>query len=317
MNPFSFRRAWAEGVGFFSGQAIRHAILLVGMGVLLPVALNAVLLWTTNWVGDMNGVGGAPSGGRLIFSASALALQTAALFASWRLGLARGETLRGALVFGLLVGLMTTAGFGLALAAVGTIFGMITPFVAAAAVLVAFVALFGIVWTAYSATFAVAICLMFLLSLATGAVMGDMTFAATIVGGSGFVWTLLVAAAFVLLWLAARLSCTAVLMAERRSLNVWGAIRDSWSLTWEDEWRITRYLGLLGLVIAAAVLAMVVVVGIGLSRTTGAGSPVFSLMSSAFWGLLYIPLIYLAAMVPVGIYRALAPADVAAAEVFV
>lgn len=315
MNAFSFRRAWSEGFGFFSGQAISHAILLVGMGVLLPVALNAVLMWSTTWSSAPPALNGVPSVGRMIVGGSALSFQTAALFASWRLGLARGETLRGALLFGLLVGLTTTVGFGLALVAVGTIFGMITPLVAAGAVLVAFVGLFGIVWTAYSAMFAVAICLMFLLSLATGAAMGDMTYAATIVGGSGFVWTLLVAGAFVLLWLAARFSCTAVLLAERRSLNGWVAIRESWSLTWEDEWRITRYLGLLGLVMTAGILAVAAFASIGLARMMpGEGG---QLMIAAVWSLLYIPLIYVAAMVPVGIYRTLAPADVAAAEVFV
>ena len=245
-------------------------------------------------------------------------LQTAALFASWRLGLARTATLRGALLHGLVVGVAASLAFGLILLVIGFVFAKITALVAAVAVLAAFVALFGLVWTAYAAVFSVGICIMFLLALAVGARMGDMTFAATIVGGSGFVWTLLVAAAFVLLWLSSRFSCTAVLMAERKSLNVWAAMRESWSLTWEDEWRITRYLALLGLVVAVALVGVLVIVQLAVGATlVGASGQIVVAYGAALMFILYLPLAYLSVMVPVGIYRALSPADVARAEVFV
>jgi hypothetical protein len=319
MNEFSFRRAWAHGIRFFAGRAAGHAALLIGMGVLLPVLLNLVQMWTMGWGADAFAEAEAANSGMgLIVTAAGFVLQTAGLFASWRLGLARGESLRGALLFGLVVGLMTSVGVGLALVAVGMVFSTITPLVAAAAVLVAFVGLFAIVWTAYSALFAVGTCLMFLFALAAGATIGDMTFAATVVGGSGFVWTLLVAASFVLVWLAARLSCTAVLMAERKSFNVWGAMRESWSLTWDDEWRIARYLALLGLVMALGLVAILVLARLAItSMMVGASMQAIALVSGTLLFILYIPLVYIAVMVPVGIYRALAPADVQAAEIFV
>lgn len=319
MNEFSFRRAWTHGLNFFAGRVIAHAIILIGMGVLAPVVLNVLLLWTSAAGADAAAADAAArSGAGLIVTAAGFVLQTAALFASWRLGLVRGETLHASLLFGLLVGLMTSLGLGFALVVIGMMFGMITPVVAAAAVLFVFVVLFGIVWTAYSALFAVAVCLFFLLALATGAMVGDMTYAATIVGGSGFVWTLLVAASFVLLWLAARFSCTAVLLAERKSFNLWGAMRESWSLTWDDEWRITRYLALFGLVMAVGIAGVMTLAIMGLAATMiGASGQVTALVSGVLLFILYVPLVYLAAMVPVGIYRTLSPADVAAAEVFV
>jgi len=93
-------------------------------------------------------------------------------------------------------------------------------------------------------------------------------------------------------------------------------MRESWSLTWDDEWRIARYLGLVGLVMAVATFAVAGLASIGLARANlGAGA--YALVSRTLMSILYVPLVYLAAMVPVGIYRALAPADVAAAEVFV
>jgi hypothetical protein len=319
MKEFSFREAWAHGLGFFSGRARAHAIILVGLGVALPVLLNVLLLGTAAWGGDATAVDEAANSGiGLILTIVGFVLQTAAFFASWRLGLGRGETLAGALLYGLLVGVLGSLAAGLFLVAIGFVFAKITPLVAAAAVLVAFVPLFGLLWTAFSALLAALICMMFLLVLAVGARMGDMTYAATVVGGSGFVWTLLVAAAFVLLWLASRFSCTAVLMAERKSLNIWVAMRESWSLTWDDEWRITRYLALLGLVMAVGFAVISVLAPFAVARTlVTANGQVVIAVAGAFLFMLYLPLVYLSVMVPAGIYRALSPADVARAEVFV
>ena len=319
MKEFSFREAWTHGLNFFSGRTMAHSIILIGLGLVIPMILHLLLIWTTDGGSDPSATETAGrSGARLLASVAGYVFQTGAFFASWRLGLVRGESVGAALLFGLLAGLVTSVGFGVALVAVGFAFSKITVLVAAGAVLVVFVALFGLVWTAYSAMFAVAICLMFLLSLAVGATIGDMTYSATIVGGSGFVWTLLVAASFVLLWLAARFSCTAVLMAERRSLNLWAAMRESWSLTWDDEWRITRYLGLLGLALALGFLGAIFLTGFAVVRLMPEADPqVASLLGGSVVFILSVPVVYLSVMVPVGIYRALSPADVARAEVFV
>ena len=318
MKEFSFTGAWASGIRFFSGAALGHAILLIGLGVLLPIVVQVLLFGRATVMMNAAAPGAAPDRDMVqLVTIAGFVLQTGSFFASWRLGFARGETLGRALLFGLLAGLMVSAGLAVVLVVIGLAFAMITPLVAAAAVMIAFVGLFAIAWTVYAALFAVAVWLLFLVSLAVGAMAGDLTFAATVVGGSGFVWTFLIAASLVLLWLAGRLSCTAVLMAERRSFNVVGAMRESWALTWDDEWRIVRYLALLGLVMAVAMAGVMAAGGAGLVASVTRGS---ESMGGTVLGILLlalsIPLAYLSVLVPAGIYRELAPADVAAAEVF-
>ena len=321
MKEFNLWDAWSSGARFFSGAALHHAILLLGVGVVLPVLLQILLFGRPILMMGAAGAGddGTPSTAMVqLVTAGGYVLQTASFFASWRLGLGRGTSLGGALLYGLIAGLMVSVGFGLVLFVVGFLFGLITVPVALVAILVAFVGLFAIAWTAFAAIFAVSICLLFLLALALGAAMGNLSFAATIVGGSGAVWTILVAAAFVLLWLAARFSCTAVLMAERGSFNLVAAMRESWSLTWDDEWRITRSLGFLGLVAALLIGGAIAFAGAGLvANLTGAGPQGSAMAAIVLLSALSIPLAYLAVLVPAGIYHELVPADAGAAEVFV
>ena len=54
MNEFSFVRAWSEGLGFFSGAVLGHAILLLCLGVLLPIGLQLLLVGMP--VGFMNNI---------------------------------------------------------------------------------------------------------------------------------------------------------------------------------------------------------------------------------------------------------------------
>ncbi len=320
MREFSFTNAWTMGVRFFSGAALRHAIILLGVGVLLPTGLQVLLLGRPILM--MNAAGASPDAMPSadlvqLVTAAGYVLQTGSFFASWRLGLGRGESFVGALVYGLPAGVLVAAGFGLVLFLVAAVFGLITVPVALFATLVAFVALFGIAWTTFAALFAASICLLFLFALAFAASIGNISFAATMVGGSGFVWSLLVAASLVLLWLASRLSCTAVVMAERRSLNLFAAMRESWSLTWDDEWRITRYLGLLGLVMAVVIAGIVALAGAGLAARLAGTSPSGAATAVAIlFSALSIPLAYLAVLVPAGIYLELRPAEADAAEVF-
>ena len=319
MNEFSFGRAWTMGLGFFSGAALNHAMLLLGLGVLLPVALQLLLFGgpagMTNPV-SLDGDGSSSPAvtlGRL----AGFALQSVSFFASWRLGFGRGETLRGALVYGLLAGLMVSLGLGVALAAAAAVFGLISASLAAFAVLVVFVGLFAIAWTAFAALLAMAACAGFVLALAIGLMTGNLNLAATMFGGNGFTGSILVAAALVLLWLAGRLSCTTVLMAEWKSFNLLAAMRESWRLTWDDEWRIMRYLALAGLAMAIAMAAAIALAGAGLAATLrGASPPLGGIGAAILFTAVSMPLAYLSVLVPAGIYRELSPADVAAAEVF-
>ena len=318
MNAFSFVRAWSKGIGLVSGSPLNTLILLIGLGVLAPVALQLLLFgMPMGMMSETARTGVVAPAAVGIATAAGFILQSASFFACWRLGMERGETLKGAVAYGLLAGLMVSMGFGVVLVVLGGVFGLIAVPLAAIAVLVAFAGLFAIAWTAFAALLAVMICILFLFALAFGAVSGDMTLAATMVGGGGYVWTLLVAGSLVLLWLAARLSCTTVLMTERGSFNLVAAMRDSWSLTWDDEWRIVRYLGLLGLAMAFATFIAFALAGAGVAATLGSASERMSGIAPAILLPVFsIPFAYLSVLVPAGIYRELAPADVVAAEVF-
>ena len=319
MSEFSFVRAWTRGLGFFSGAAVKHAVLLVGVGILLPIAIQLLLTGQPSALMSSAAARAGVSAPAVAFVAAFAGslLQAASFFASARLGLRRDTAFRTALVFGLLAGLLVLLGFfalvilfGLAAGAVGSPFLFLLCWIA----VMGFVA---IVWTTFAALFAVGVCLLFLIVLGIGAAGGDLTFAATVVGGGGWVWTLLVAGSLLVLWLAARLSCTTMLMAERKSFNLVAAMRESWSLTWDDEWRIVRYLGLLGLAVALILVAAIVAAGVGLSAALSGASP----PAGGVWGavaiqLLAIPFAYLSVLVPAGIYRELAPVDYAAVEVF-
>lgn len=318
MNEFSFVRAWSKGIGFVSAAPLNNALLLLGLGVLVPIALQLLLFgMPMSMMSPAVQTGMVAPAAAGIATAAGFVLQSASFFACWRLGLGHGETLKGALGFGLLAGVMVSVGFAAVLIVLAGGLGLIAVPLAVIAVLVALVGILAVAWTAFAAFAAVMICIMFLFALAFGAAAGDMTLAATMVGGGGWVWTLLVAGSLVLLWLAARLSCTTVLMAERRSFNLVAAIRDSWSLTWDDEWRIVRYLGLLGLGLAFAVFFASVLAGAGVAATLGSVNERMSGIAPAILlPVLSIPFAYLSVLVPAGIYRELAPADVAAAEVF-
>ena len=320
MREFSFTNAWTWGVRFFSGAALGHATLLLGMGIALPLLLQIVLFGRPAAMIDSASPQAADLANSILLplvTAAGYVLQTCSFFASWRLGAGRSETFGRALIFGLIAGVMVSFGFAIAVVAVGAIFGMISIPVALVAVLVVFVGLFAIAWTTFAALFAASVWLLFLTALTMGAYMGDMTFAATVVGGSGVVWTILVAASLVLLWLAARLSCTTMLMAERKSFNVIAAMRESWSLTWDDEWRITRYLAALGLVMALLLAGAIVLAGAGLAATLqAANQPGGDIGTAIVLLILSVPLAYLAVLVPAGIRRELQPVDTEAVEVF-
>ena len=321
MNAFSFTRAWSKGLGFFSGAAMSHAILLLGVGILVPISLQVVLLGgPAMMLGSMeSGAAGAASSTLIgIVTMAGWLLQGASIFASWHLGLRRDANLARALVFGLLAALMVMLG----LVAVFLVFGLAASSAVPVLILLATIAMMAflaIFATAFAAVFSVGLCLLFLIVLAVGAAGGDMTFAATVVGGGGWVWTVLVAGSLLVLWLAARLSCTTMLMAERRSFNLLAAMRDSWSLTWDDEWRIVRYLALLGLAVAVIAFAVAFAAGAGAGLATnllGTSQPNEGIWGPLILQLLAVPFTYFSVMVPVGIYQELAPSDLTAAEVF-
>jgi hypothetical protein len=104
-------------------------------------------------------------------------------------------------------------------------------------------------------------------------------------------------------------------MADAKSYNLFAAARASWELTWDAQWLIMRYLAVLGL------LLLLLLVG-GLTAI-GGGSAILRLSSSVVaqgvgvvfmlgFGLL---MLFLAVMIPAGIYRQMIGERVSA-EVF-
>lgn len=297
-------------------------MILIGVGILLPFVIQfAIVGMVTGTVNPM--ALGRDSTGPVVATGLVTTisyfLQTSAFFACWRLALHERETVGRALGFGLVSGLVAILLIVL-LAAVAVGAGQTAPaglafpavMILAIPLAIALAALYSVA----TAAIAVGLSLMLVLAMIGGAATGQIGLAATMVGGNGFVAVLYLILAFICLWLAARLSCTTTLMADGRSLNFLAAVRESWGLTWEEQWSIMRYLALIGLGIAILFVALAFAIGAFAMATTraGAGIPV-SAGPPIVTLIVGIPILYLSVMVTVGIYRELNPAIVNA-EVF-
>lgn len=318
MNPFSMSGAWFSGFRFIAGRAAPHALVLIGIGVVAPFLLQYALvgepLGTTNTalMGQAaTGPGLAAGTMTLLAMALSYVLQTASYFASWRLGFGADRSLAGPILYGLAGGLLAVA----VVVAVGSLAGLGawrfgSPGVGFLTVLIVLIPLIAVVALFYTITavlVAAAVSLLLSGAMVFGMITGQVGLAATLVGGDGGVVVLLLVLSAVLIWLAARLSCTTCVMADRKSFNLIAAIRESWRLTWDEQWAIVRYLALVGLGLALVTFALIVAVGAGasamLEKQAGPelaiGTVILSLIAA-------VPLAFLTVMVPAGIYRELA-----------
>lgn len=320
MREFSFVSAWTLGVRFFSGKALVHAALLLGIGVLVPFVLQVALVEGEGGAapppvsaGGISALAAAGTAGALGVAALAVGylLQVGSYFASWRLGLARGENPAAATLYGFIAALITFGGFFVLLVVLAGGLGAVSPALGIIAAMVAGLAMLATLFTTLAALVAVGVALLLGLAMLFGTAMGNAGMAATLVGGSGFIVVLLIVAAGVLLWLAGRLSCTTAILAERKSFNLFAAMAESWRLTWDDEWRIMRYLGLLGVGIALVSFGVAFAAGAGLAMLQGTPPSQDSMVALAAQLLVSIPFAYLSVLVPAGIYRELAGAPVA------
>jgi hypothetical protein len=315
--------AWSKGVRFLSGKAAGHAILLIGLGVAVPLLLQLLIVGRPIAFMNPPAAGGAAAAqaaaaGSAVAVATfiAYAFQLVSYFGSWRLGLARHESLGRAAGFGLLAGLIVVIGSGAALTALSAGLMQLAPAAGIVVAAIGFLLLFATFYTLLAALVAVTATLVLVLAMAFGAATGQVGLAATLVGGSGFVVVILIVVAGLLVWLAARLSCTACVMADRRGLNPFAGIAESWRLTWEEQWRIMGYLALIGLVAALVVIGGTVIAGVGLAASLRGGpSPELGIAGEVIGVLLGIPFAYLTVLVPAGIYRELA-GSAAPTEVF-
>jgi len=319
MGEFSIMGAWALGYRFVAARPLQHIALLFGIGLLVPIAIQVVvgLLTGQNAFLDANGTNSVVG---LVTTVINWVLQTGALFASLRFGVADRTSFGGALAYGLLAGLVVTISVALLLsitAMSATQFGPpgIVFFVMLGVLIPVMIAL-ALYYTLLSALLGVGAALILVLMMVFGAATGDVGLAATYAGGgSGFVVVLLVILSVVLLWLAARLSCTAAIMAERKSVNVIAAMRASWEMTADEQLRILLHLIVVGFALVILLLAVAATVGAGLAATGGVMAPGAALVPLLLMVLLVVPFLFLTVMVPVGIYRQLA-GERAPVEVF-
>lgn len=322
MDSFRWGKAWSLGYGFVAGRALAQAIVLVGIGILIPFAAQFALaggpiarpnpVMTGGALETAAGMGGV----LLALTLITYILQTGSYFSAWRLGLDARASLGGALGYGLPAGFLAV----LVLAALGILIGGAVYFAGTegAAILlilalaIPMLAAFAAFFTTLVAAFAVALALLLVLAMVMGAATGNIGMAATMVGGSGTVTVVFLVLCGITLWLAARLCCTTALMADRKSFNLVAALRDSWALTWEEQWSIMRYLALIGLALALIILAAATAIGVGAaSFIQQGGSPAPNPAAGLGFALLgvaiSIPFAFLTVMVPAGIYRELNP----------
>ncbi|MEY4270903.1 MAG: hypothetical protein RLZZ58_2119 [Pseudomonadota bacterium] len=314
MNNISLGRAWSLATSFFSGLAGPHAIILIVVGILIP----SVLGWAV--------VGGSMSGmmnpaalasgemmaglgaGFLVVSLVTYVLQYGSYFASWRQGLAGGdESVGGALTYGLIAGAVITGIFIATVLVFALLVGVTqSPWVFVPALLI-IIPLFAMLAPAFMGLLSIVMLLLAAFgSFAMSAVLGQMGMGDEVGMGGGAILLILILA-FLFVWLGARLSCAAPLMAHRKSYNPIDAMKSSWAMTATSQWKIVGYLMLIGLVLLVLVFLASMILGAGMmgamqSGDMGGGSIVSVLLFSL---LISIPMAYLTVAIPGGIYKEL------------
>lgn len=320
MEDFSLRGAWSKGFAFFSWNIRGHVILLVGLGIALPVALQLLVIGeVTGWMsGPVPGMA-AQDLPVLVATLGGYLLQLVSYFGSWRLGLGERGSVAGSALYGLVAGLAVAIGVGACLIVFALAInplpqhGVPVPAILLGAIV--FPIVFALIYTAMAALVAVGVLLVLVTAMLLGMASGQMGLAATMVGGSGLVVVMLILLAALMLWLAARFSCATCVMADRRSVNMFGAIAASWRLTWEEQWRIMGYLALIGFGLALIIFFGSLAAGYGIASTFGdSEAPELGIGATVIGVALGIPFAFLTVMIPAGIYRELvgpaAPTDV-------
>lgn len=317
MNEFSAMGAWSKGVRFFAGRLGQHVTLLIGLGLIVPVGIQLAARFVL--LGSAFGTPAVMAEPSPIYSfipIVALASQAGALFASWRLGVGEGETLGGALRYGLIAGFVTALAALLLIALAGLAASQagspaLTLFVFLFTVLPV-ILLLSLLSTVASALIGAAVTVLMTIGMVAGAATGNLGMAATMVGGSGFLVVLLLILGVLLLWLAARFSCATAIMADSKSYNLIAAARGSWELTWDEQWRIMRYLAVLGIILLVLLVGGLAALGGGAAMLQLSSLGIAQGIGIVFMLAFGLLMLFLAVMVPAGIYRQMIGERVAA-----
>lgn len=308
MNEFSAIRAWSHGVRFLAARPGQNALLLIGLGLVVPIVVQ---------LGSQYALTGAileraaPGEAGPFFELTpmvAVAIQAGAFFAAWRLGFGESETLGRALRYGLIAGFVVgLVAFLLAVLAALAASQAGSPaiglfvFLFTLAPLVLMLALFG---TMAAALIGAGVAAVMVIGMITSAATGNMGLAATLVGGgSGFVVVLLLVLSVLMIWLAARFSCATAIMAHDKSYNPISAARASWELTWDEQWRIMLYLAMLGIILVVLLVGGLVAIGAGAATFRASTSVMAQGVGLVFMLGFALLMIFLAVMVLAGIYR--------------
>ncbi len=274
MNRISISQAWSYATSFFAGQGANHAIILIGIGIVVPLVLQFAIGGGAMMSDPMAlaAAGGFAAMGALAILASLInyVLQTGSYFASWRIGFTNGaEPLGGAIGYGLIAAL---------------------PVLLLAFVVVIVLGLFAF--------------LVFGSAFAPMLMGGQPSEAAT--AGTGLLMLLFIPLfLFFIVWLGARFCCMGPIMADRRSFNVLMGLGESWRMTSVSQWKIFGYFLLIGLAffVLFLILGMIVGVSVFASGAEPSGGSFVAIIIGAL--LLSIPMAYLQVAIPAGIYRAL------------
>lgn len=315
MNRFSIGQAWSSATSFFSGHAANHAIALIAVGIIIPLALQWVIVGNPManalnpaMMADPSMMAGMGMG-ILVVSLLSYVLQFGSYFTSWRLGVgANADDLAGGLRFGMIAALVLVGLLIGTLIVAGLLAYAISPWVALPFILLLMLC-FVIM---YPALFGFLAILFLLLAVFGSFALSSM---APMFGGGGGASgglgiLIMVLVAVLLLWLAARLCCTAPSMADREEYLPFEAMKRSWAMTSEGQWRIAGYFLLIGAVILVIAIILGLIVGSAFqSLVMDGGVPGFGtviLMTI----LISIPMAYFTVAIPAGIYRALGQDDV-------
>jgi hypothetical protein len=323
MNQFSLGNAWSKGISFFSPQALNHAIILIGLGVLAPMVLQfaiaggAVSMMTPAMMGQDSMEAISAMGGALaLVMIVGYVLQFGSYFGSWRLGFGEGESLAGAILYGLITSIIVMVLVVLVFIAIGAV-AMAAPAAGMLILLVLLLPLLAMFATVISTMISVILFLMVLMMAAFGASMTQMPGFANAAAGGGIALLIMLAITAAMFWLTVRFSCTTAIMADRKTFNLFAAAGESWRLTAANQWRIMGYLALLGIVLLVVAFVLAMIVGAGMVGAAGSGNATQVGATGLIAGIVVgVPLAYLMVLVPAGIYRELAGTSEASARVF-
>ncbi len=313
MREFSMGRALSEGLAFISRAPAAHAIILILIGAVLPFVLQFALMGGPAGLLNPAMMGQEAAamlamGGATLLAAMAIGyvLQTGSYFGSLRIGLAREESLGGAIAYGLLAGLVVVVGLILAFAVIGIGLSQAIGGLASVLLLIVFLPAMAALYTVMVSSIAIpmflaiVLLMVFRMSL-MGPAMGAQNFGA---GAVGFVVIVLIM--LLLLWLAARFCCTLPAMAHGKTVNPIAGLGESWRLTAGHNGRLMLYLAAVGAVLGLVFLAYMSAIGVSFASSVGSGGmPQVGIGFIAVSILFGIAFAYVTVLVPAGIYRAL------------